>query len=138
MAQINTQAELRQAIADLESKKAMQKMVIKGEARLVKEALSPVNLVKNTFSRLAEIPEVRKTLVNTIIGFGLGYVAKKATAVMSEQSLDHFVGNIINSQVSKIEDNDPDSFFSKSLSYVRKNIKTESPLYPFLGYRHKL
>lgn len=136
MAQIKTQAELRQAIADLERKKTMQEMVIKGEARLVKEAFSPVNLVKNTFSRLAEIPEVRKTLVNTIIGFGLGYVAKKATTVMSEQTLDQFVGNVINSQVSKIEENDPDSFFSKSLSYVRKNIKTESPLYPFLGYKH--
>lgn len=135
MGQIDTQEGLRRAIADLEKKKTMQEMVIRGQIDQVKVAAKPVNIVRNTFSRFAEIPEVRKTVVNTIIGFGLGYIANKATKVMSEESLDGIVGNLINSQVSKIEQNDPDSFISKSLSYFRKNIKSESPLYPFLGYR---
>jgi L-alanine-DL-glutamate epimerase-like enolase superfamily enzyme len=135
MGQINTQEELRRAIADLEKKKSMQEMVMKGQFEQVKTEMKPVNLVRNTFSRFAAIPEVRKTLIDTIVGFGIGYIANKATKVMSEESLDNIVGNLVNKQVSRMEQNDPESFFSKSLSYVRKNIKRESPLYPFLGYK---
>lgn len=136
MGQINTQEELRRAIADLEKKKTMQEMVMKGQFEQVKVEMKPVNLVRNTFSRFAEILEVRKTLIDTIVGFGLGYIANKATKVMTEESLDNIVGNLVNNQVTRMEQNDPQGFISKSLNYIRKNIKKESPLYPFLGYRH--
>ncbi len=135
MGQITTQEELRKAIALLEQRKQLQQVEIKQEFTVVKRELKPQNLLKNTFSRLAEIPEVKRTMVNTIVGFGLGYISKKASAIMTEVSLDDIVGNLVNTQVSKMENKDSDSFISKAISYFRKNIKSESPLYPFLGYK---
>ena len=135
MGQIKTQEELRKRIADLEVKKNMQQMVIKGQFEQVKVAVQPVNLVRNTFSRFAAIPEVRKTLIDTIVGFGMGYVAMKAQKVLSEESLDHLVGNVVSNQLTKLENKNPESMVSKSVSYVRAMIKKDSPLYPFLGYK---
>ncbi len=83
MEQIKTQKELRQAIAELERRKTIQELEIKSEFDQVKQALKPVNLVRNTFSRFAEIPEVRRTLISTVVGFGMGYVAKKAKDVLA-------------------------------------------------------
>ncbi len=136
MGQISTQEELRKAIEALERKKDLQQSEIKQDFQDAKVAFAPANLIRNAFSRLAEIPEVKQTMINTIVGFGLGYVSKKATMIMSEESLDNIASNLVQSQVDKIEQNDPDSFISKALSFFRKNIKRESPLYPFLGYKN--
>ena len=38
----------------------------------VKENLHPKRVIKNTFSYVAETPEIQKTLVNTVIGFDTG------------------------------------------------------------------
>lgn len=136
MGQIKAQESLRKAIADLERKKAIQEMEMKSEFAEVKENVKPVNLVKNTFSQFAEIPEVRKTLISTIVGFGMGYVAKKAREVLSEESLDHMVSTLVHTQMSKIERKDPEGFMTKAVTYFRKNLKPTSPLYPFIGYRN--
>ena len=135
MGQIKTLEELRQAIADLERKKSVQELEMKSNLDQVKHAMKPVNLVRNTFSRFAEIPEVRRTLISTVVGFGMGYVAKKAKDVLSEESLDNMIGTLVHTQMSKLEDKNPDSFLTKAVTYFRKNLKEESPLYPFIGYR---
>ena len=135
MGQISTQDELHKAIAALEQKKVMQESELKQDFQDAKLTFAPGNVIKNTFSHLASIPEVRKTMIDTIIGFGLGYISLKASKIMSEESLDNIVGNLVNSQVNRIEENQPESFVSKALSYFRKNIKRDSPLYPFLGYK---
>ena len=137
MGQINTQDELRRAIADLERKKSVLELEMKSDLEQVKHAMKPVNLVRNTFSQFAEIPEVRRTLISTVVGFGMGYVAKKAKDVLSEESMDNMVSTLVHTQMSKLENKNPDSFLTKAVTYFRKNLKEESPLYPFIGYRNK-
>ena len=137
MGQISTQDELRQAIADLERKKSVQELEMKSDLEQVKHAMKPVNLVRNTFSQFAEIPEIRRTLISTVVGFGMGYVAKKAKDVLSEESMDNMVSTLVHTQMSKLENKNPDSFLTKAVTYFRKNLKEESSLYPFIGYRNK-
>ena len=137
MGQINTQDELRRAIADLERKKSVLELEMKSDLEQVKHAMKPVNLVRNTFSQFAEIPEVRRTLISTVVGFGMGYVAKKAKDVLSEESMDNIVSTLVHTQMSKLENKNPDSFLTKAVTYFRKNLKEESPLYPFIGYRNR-
>lgn len=136
MGQISTQEELRKAIAMLEQKQLMQGNEIKQDFLDAKHAFRPGNVIKNTFSRLAEIPEVKQTMINTMVGFGLGYVSRKASMIMNEESLDNIASNLVVTQLNKMEQKDPDSFLSKAISFVRKNIKRGSPLHPFLGYRN--
>ena len=137
MGQINTQDELRRAIADLERKKSVLELEMKSDFEQVKHAMKTVNLVRNTFSQFAEIPEVRRTLISTVVGFGMGYVAKKAKDVLSEESMDNMVSTLVHTQMSKLENKNPDSFLTKAVTYFRKNLKEESPLYPFIGYRNR-
>ena len=137
MEQINTQDELRRAIADLERKKSVLELEMKSDLEQVKHAMKPVNLVRNTFSQFAEIPEVRRTLISTVVGFGMGYVAKKAKDVLSEESMDNIVSTLVHTQMSKLENKNPDSFLTKAVTYFRKNLKEESPLYPVIGYRNR-
>ncbi len=136
MGQIKTQEELDKTIAELERKKEVQQVALKSEFEQAKLALKPANLVKNTFSSFAEVPEVRKTLISTVVGFGMGYFARKAQDVMTEESLDSLVSTMVHTQMLKMEHKRPDSTLTKAISYFRKNLKKESPLHRFVGYRN--
>jgi hypothetical protein len=124
MKQISTSAELKAAIAELEKKREIQQLTIKGQFAQTKEALNPVNLVKNTFSHVAEIPEVKKTLISTIIGIGIGYISNKVTAVLKdEEKLDRMVNNFINQGLDKVEQKKPNGFLSQAISLTRQVAK---------------
>lgn len=131
---ISNSVELKSAIAALESKVKMQELEIKENYFQVKENLHPKRVVKNTFSYLAETPEIQRTLVNTIIGFILGYASKKAAELLSEDVLDRTIHNVVSSQLSKLEEKQPSTLLSKGVSLFRKNTPNDSPLYPFIKY----
>ncbi len=135
MGPIRSQEELRKAIDLLERKKNVQELELKSDFEQVKEAFRPQNLVRNTFSRFAEIPEVKKTIISTVIGLGLGYFSKKVKDVMSEESLDNLVNSVVNTELNKLERRNPESFVNKAISYYRSHLKRDSPLYPFIGLK---
>jgi CRISPR/Cas system CSM-associated protein Csm5 (group 7 of RAMP superfamily) len=121
MKQISTSAELKAAIADLEKKREIQQLTIKGQLAQTKEALNPVKLVKNTFSHVAEIPEVRKTLVSTIIGIGIGYLSNKVSALLNdEEKLDRMVNNFVDQGIERVQQQKPNGFLSQALSLTRQ------------------
>jgi predicted nuclease with TOPRIM domain len=132
---ISNNEDLRKAIDDLESKVKVQKLEIQDNYEQVKENLSPKRVVKNTFSYLAETPEIQRTLVNTVIGFILGYASKKAVELLSEDSLDRTIHNVVNHQLTKIENKEPDTLLSKGISLIRKHTPQDSPIYPFVRYK---
>ena len=132
---ISNAADLHQAMYDLESKIKVQKLEIQDNYSQIKQNLHPKRVVKNTFSYVAETPEIQKTLVNTIIGFILGYASKKAVDLLSEDVLDRTVHNLVNSQIDKIENRAPDTLLSKGISLIRKHTPYDSPIYPFVRYK---
>ncbi|HEX8331414.1 MAG TPA: hypothetical protein VF622_02260 [Segetibacter sp.] len=124
MKQINTSAELKAAIADLEKKREIQQLTIKGQFAQTKEALNPVNLVKNTFSHVAEIPEVKKTLVSTIIGIGIGYLSNKVSALLNdEEKLDRMVNSFIDQGIDRVQQQKPNGFLAQAVSLTRQVAK---------------
>ena len=132
---ISNSEELQKAMYELESKVNLQEVEIKQNYQQVKENLHPKRMVKNTFSYLAETPEIQKTLVNTIIGFILGYASKKAVELLSEDVLDRTVHNLVNHHISTIEDKKSDSLLGKGISLLRKHTPHDSPIYPFVRYK---
>lgn len=135
MGRIKSQEGLRKAIDQLELKRIVQEVQIKNEFEQIKETLRPQNIVKNTFSRLAEIPEVKKTMISTAIGLGLGYFSKKVKDVMSEESLDNLVNSVVNTELKKLNRSHPESFLNRAINYYRTHLKEDSPLYPFIGIK---
>lgn len=132
---ISNSEDLKNAIYDLESKVKVQELEMQDNYAQVKQNLHPKRVVKNTFSYVAETPEIQRTLVNTVIGFILGYASKKAVELLTEENLDRTVHNIVNSHISKIENKQPDSLLSKGISLIRKHTPHDSPIYPFVRYK---
>lgn len=132
---ITNSTDLKAAINELERKVQVEEIEIKDNYQQIKENLNPKRVVKNTFSYLAETPEIQRTLVNTIIGFMLGYASKKAVELLSEQSLDRTLQNVVNHQITKLENKDPGSLLSKGISLFRKNTPPNSPIYPLVRYK---
>jgi len=132
---INSDEDLKAAIAELERRVQYNKDEIKGNFQLLKQELNPKAVAKNTFSYVAETPEIQRTLVNTAIGFIMGYASKKAVELLSEQSLNRTVENIVSSSLTQLENKNPDSLLSKGISLFRKHTPPNSPLYPMVKYR---
>lgn len=127
--------DLQAAIKELERKVEAEEFELKTNFTQVKENLQPKKVVKNTFSYAAETPEIQRTLVNTAIGFILGYASKKAAELLSEQSLNKTVENIINHHVNELENNHQGTLLSKGISLFRRFTPPHSPIYPLIKYR---
>jgi hypothetical protein len=91
--------------------------------------------MKNKFEQLAQTPEIQRTLLSTAMGMVLGFAAKRMSEVLSEQSLNRTVENILNNSINKLEKRDPQSLISKGITLVRKYTPVDSPIYPFVKYR---
>jgi len=132
---INSSEDLQAAIKELERKVKLEQEEIKDDFYQVKENLNPKRVVKNTFSYVAETPEVQRTLVNTAIGFVLGYASKKAAQLLSQESLDRTVENLVNHQLTKLERRDPQGLLSRGIALFRRHTPPNSPIYPLVRYR---
>lgn len=133
--EIKSDEDLKAAITELERKVQYNKDEIKGNYELLKHELNPKKVVKNTFSFVAETPEIQRTLVNTALGFLLGYASKKAVELLSEDSLNRTVENIVSHQLTELENKNPDSLLSKGISLFRRHTPPNSPIYPLLKYK---
>jgi len=132
---ISNGEDLRKAIDELETKVKVQELELKDNYSEIKHNMQPKRVAKNTFSYLAETPEIQKTIVNTVIGFILGYASKKAVELFTEDALDRTVHNLVNHQISRIESRQPDSLLAKGISLVRRHTPYDSPIYPFVRYK---
>lgn len=127
--------DLKAAINELERKAKTDEEGMKASLLEVKENLNPKKVAKNIFSYVAETPEIQKTLVNTVVGFILGYASKKAVELLSEQSLNRTVENLFNHHLTRIEAKQPHSLLSKGITLFRKFTPPDSPIYPLIKYK---
>lgn len=132
---IKNAEDLKSAISELEKRVKADEIELKTNYAQVKENLHPKRVIKNTFSFAAETPEIQRTLVNTAIGFILGYASKKAAELLSEDSLNRTVENIVNHQVNELENRHPGSLLSKGISLFRRSTPPNSPMYPLIKYK---
>jgi hypothetical protein len=133
---INSDEDLKAAISELERKVQHNKDEIKGNYQLLKQELNPKKVAKNTFSYVAETPEIQRTLVNTALGFILGYASKKAVELLNKNSLNRTFENIVSQQITELENKNPNSLLSKGISLFRKHTPPDSPIYPLVKYRN--
>lgn len=134
MSTINNLDHLRIRILELELKMRDQEVQIRNNYGALKENLHPNNLMQNSFSYLAETPGLKKTLINTAIGFFIGYATKKAGELFSEKSINRTFEKFAQNQLDKWENNEPKNIISIGIALVRKFTPSDSPIYPFVKY----
>ncbi len=122
---------------DLQQKINVQEVKMKDQFEQVKENLEPKNLIKNTYSHIGESPEIQRTLLNTIIGFAIGYGFKKAKDLMNEETLDRLGKNLVHTALNKMEASNPHGILSKGIKMLRKTTPEDSRLHQFIGYENR-
>ena len=74
---INNKSELDTAIGDLQKRKQIQEKLLVQQFKATQESLDPINLIKNSFSKLTQMPGIQEGILNTIAGLAVGIISKK-------------------------------------------------------------
>ena len=132
---ISNSADVEAAIKELQLKISVQESEMKEQVADVKYNLAPKKVINDSFSFVSETPEIQKTIINIAIGFILGYASKKAIQLLREESINRTVESLVSNQLTKFENQDPNSFISRVITLIRKNTPQDSPIYPLVKYQ---
>lgn len=106
---INNSYELEAAIIELEKRKVIQETLLKEQFHAVKESMKPMNIIKNSFSKLTHTPEIRDGVFKTIAGVGIGLLTKNMFLGKAIPLVKSLVGNAVESNLDKTIKNGADT-----------------------------
>jgi hypothetical protein len=86
---------LKAAIIALEKKSADEFIVLKQNFSARMEALRPINLIKNTFTDVANSTEIKESVVSGLAGMTAGFFTKKLFVGSSSNPLKRILGSVI-------------------------------------------
>jgi len=92
---INTSADLKNTIQQLEQKQAAEWLLLKGGLLDTYESLKLVNMLKRTFSEVATVPDLKTNVINAAIGLTTGIVTKKILIGKTLNPLKKLLGIIV-------------------------------------------
>jgi hypothetical protein len=95
MQTINTSADLKNTIQQLEQKQAAEWLLLKGGLLDTYESLKLVNMLKRTFSEVATVPDLKTNVINAAIGLTTGIVTKKILIGKTLNPLKKLLGIIV-------------------------------------------
>ena len=124
--QINNSSHLKETIYALEIKKQEQEKALLSQFHAAYESLSPVNLLKNTFSKIASEPDIIKTIIRTATGFGIGMLTKKIFTGGSSSMIKKFLGNAVGVGVTKTAINQGDKIKAYSMAIYNNLFKKKT------------
>ena len=102
MNQINSITDLKAAIHLLETKRAIEEQLLREQLKITAESLKPVNLIKHTLSELTTSPEIKESLLSTLIGLATGYLSKKIIIGSTHNPIKQFLGYVLQLGVTGI------------------------------------
>jgi hypothetical protein len=95
MQNIKTAVELKLAIKELEDKLANERPVLKKEFLAAYERLKLINVIKSTLKEAVAAPDLKANIINTAIGLGTGFIAKKTIIGKTSNPFKKLLGIIL-------------------------------------------
>lgn len=92
MEHINSSAQLKEAILQLEQQYAADESIVKEQFMLAYESVKPINLIKSTIEQVSASQELKDNLTSTAIGLGVGYISKVAFVGFSHSPMRKMMG----------------------------------------------
>jgi hypothetical protein len=92
MEKINSETSLREAIVQLERKRAEEGAILREEFRITLDGFKPVNLVKSTLGNLGGSVELKSSLITTATGLTTGYLSKVLISSMTKNPVVRIIG----------------------------------------------
>lgn len=102
MQKITTTTGLKEAITLLEYEQTIQGQLLKEQFSLTIDSLRPVNLIKETFKDVVELPDLTSNILSTSLGLIAGYFTNRIFIGSSGNLLKKLLGNIIQLGVTTI------------------------------------
>jgi hypothetical protein len=95
MRSITSSASLKEAIIQLENRQKIQKELVQERLQTAKESLKPVNLIKNTFTRLLKSPKLIPAILMVSAGLTTSFFVKKKFSAAKPSGLNKIIGTIL-------------------------------------------
>lgn len=97
----NETEALNQAIIRLNHKRVYELQLLKEQFQIAYESLKPINIIKNTFQEVASSPTVKKSILNTAMGIGVGFLSKKFLIGNSHNPIKKLFGTFLEFAVAR-------------------------------------
>jgi len=95
MQKIVTETDLRTAILELESRQAVEGMLMKQQFLVTVESIKPINLIKSTLMEAVESEDLQGNLINSSVGISAGYLSKILFQGFSNSPLKKILGTAL-------------------------------------------
>lgn len=95
MQTIDSSASLKEAILRLENRQQVQKEILQERLESVRESLKPLNLIKNTFSRLLKSPRLIPAILMVSAGLTTSFFVKRKFSAAKPSILNKIIGRIL-------------------------------------------
>ena len=118
MKKITTLIELKEEILLLEAEHTNNTIALKEEFKLTYYSLKPLNLIKDTLKELTTVPDFKLGLVNSTIGIGAGYVAKKAVIGTTQNPIKKLLGTLLQVGITGIVSKNGDGIKLKAMKFI--------------------
>ncbi len=100
MKKANHSFELEQLILAKEAELELEGRLLKIHFQQAYESLKPLNLIKSTIKQVISGPELKGSLVDTVMGYASGVVAKKIIIGKAHNPFTKLLGTIIEMAVA--------------------------------------
>jgi len=120
MQHISNSAELKNAIRQLEQKRAEEWTLLKQECFTTYESLKPTNIIKNTFKELSSSHDFKKDLLGTLLSIAIGFVSKKAIIGSTNNPLKQLLGSFLQMGVTDVVSKNSDGLKTIVFSLINK------------------
>ena len=92
---IKNYEDLQVAILELEDKEKRQKHQMVANFNAFKESMTPMNLLKSTFTKVKETPGITGSVLKAGVGLGVGFLSKKLLLGKSPGFLRKMIGSAV-------------------------------------------
>lgn len=120
---ISTKTELDAAIIELEKRKVMQESLLSAQFKAFKESISPMNLLKSSFKKITDTPDLKEGLLKTVAGLGMGVLSKKLFIGKSSSLINQLLSGVLELVVAKKTINNVDRVKAYGISIYNNLIK---------------
>ena len=125
--QITNKAELDAAIIELEKKKRQQEELLVAQYHVTRESLTPLNIIKDGFNRLSQMPGIGDGLLKTAAGVGAAFISKKLLIGNSSSLLKKALASIVEFTVAKSTITNADKIKAYGISVYNNLFKKKQP-----------
>ena len=119
MDKINSIKKLREAIIQLEIQQLEDKHLFKEQLMVTYEEVKPINLIKNSVKYLFATTDLKREILNAVIGLIVGYLSKKPTGETTGNTLKQLLGAFLKSNSSNGVENNSGRIKSALLGLAR-------------------